>query len=255
MVALCRSIVALVALVAAPWCVAAQQAPVRIAGTVKSAHEDKPLQGVDIELVGTSTRVQTGADGTFDLAGLEAGKHVVEARLVGFRPVQATVTLAPGQSALIGFSLAPLATPLPEVTVTADEDVSGQMAEFYQRRSEGHGYFITRQDLERLHPLRLSDALYEVPGVRVECKDYRCVLNMARVQPSLIGDRVCHVQYFVDGVRYGMPGEEVNIDEFRPNDIEGIEIYRGQAGVPARYTGRDVRCGVVLLWIRIGRRH
>jgi len=252
---LSRAVVSLLALMAVPWCVSAQQAPVRIRGTVTSAHEDKPLKGADIQLVGTTTRVQTGENGAFDLAGLDAGKHVVEARLVGFQPVQATVTLAPGQSAQIGFSLAPLATPLPEITVKADPEMSGQMAEFYQRRSEGHGYFITRQDLERLHPLRLSDALYEVPGVRVECKDHLCSLNMGRVQPSLIGKQVCHVQYFVDGVRYGTPDEEVNIDEFRPDDIEGIEVYRGQAGVPARYTGRDVRCGVVLLWIRIGRRH
>ena len=57
-----------------------------------------------------------------------------------------------------------------------------------------------------------------------------------------------------NGVRYGSAAEEVDINLFRPEDIEGIEIYRGASNVPSRYTGRDARCGVVLIWLRIGSR-
>jgi hypothetical protein len=250
-----RYVVALATLLTVPVCLRAQRPAARIHGTVQSERNKTLLSGVDVQLVGSEMRAQTGEDGVFDFPELAPGRFVVEARLVGFQPLQATLDLRPGQNVNIGFVLTPLARPIEEVVVEAQPEMTGQMAEFYNRQAEGHGYYITRKDLERLRPVRLSDALHEVPGVRVECKDHRCWLNMGRVQPSLIGTPTCHVQYFIDGVRYGSPEEEVNLDQFSPEDIEGIEIYRGQAGVPSKYTGRDIRCGVVLLWIRIGRRH
>ncbi len=235
--------------------VAAQQAAVRIHGTVRHQKSKELLSGAEVRVVGTDRTLHTGADGAFEFADLAPGKFVIEARLIGFQPVRASFELAGGQNREIGFVMAPFATPLPEVKVAANPAMTGQMAEFYRRRAEGHGHYITRADLERLHPMLLSDVLDQVPGVRIECHDRRCWVDMGRVQPSLIGDPKCHVQYFVDGVRYGTSAEEVDINSFKPDDIEGIEVYRGMAGVPARYTGRDVRCGVVLIWIRIGRRN
>lgn len=232
----------------------AQQSPVHIAGLVLQDLTGQPIPGALIILLGANDSTTADRDGRFEFSGLVPGAFAIEARQIGFQPVRASFELDAGESADITFSLTALATPLEEVVVSGTPDVHPSMAEFYRRMSEGHGHFITREDIERERPMLLSDLFDQVPGVRLECRYGRqCWIDMGRSQPSMVGRPVCHVQYFVDGVRYGTAAEEVDINSFRPEDIEGIEIYRGASNVPSRYTGRDARCGVVLVWLRIGR--
>ncbi|HWP38861.1 MAG TPA: TonB-dependent receptor [Gemmatimonadales bacterium] len=244
---------ALALLALAAGAVRAQQGPVRITGVVVDDLTGQPIAGALIVIVGANDSTMANRDGRFEFSGLAAGAFALEARQIGFQPVRASFELGAGESADITFSLTALATPLEEVVVTGPY-VHPSMAEFSRRRSEGHGHFITREDIEREQPMLLSDLFDQIPGVRLECKYGRqCWIDMGRSQPSMVGKPVCHVQYFVDGVRYGTAAEEVDINSFRPEDIEGIEIYRGASSVPSRYTGRDARCGVVLIWLRIGR--
>jgi hypothetical protein len=232
----------------------AQDAPVAIRGIVLDEVGRQPVVAAQVDILEPGRTASTGRDGRFAFTGLRAAAFIVEVRQVGYLPARATFDLAAGESVEIIFTLGPQATRLPEVVVEGAEPVHPSMAEFFRRRAEGHGHFITRQDIERLQPMLLSDLLDQVPGVRLECRRGReCWIDMGRAQPSLVGRPVCHVQYFVDGVRYGSPADEVDINSFRPEDIEGIEVYRGASGVPSRYTGRDARCGVVLLWMRIGK--
>ncbi len=38
-----------------------------------------------------------------------------------------------------------------------------------------------------------------------------------------------------------------------PIHVEGMEIYRSPAEIPAQYnTGADTACGIILIWIRRG---
>ena len=231
-----------------------QDTAVTIRGVVVDQVSRLPIAGAQIAVVEPNRLVKTGEDGRFAFAGLRAGVFAVEARQIGYLPERAAFELDAGESAEITFSLGPQATPLAEVVVEGVPLVHPSMVEFFRRKAQGHGHFITRDDIEREQPMLLSDLLDQVPGVRLECRHAReCWIEMGRSQPSLVGRPVCHVQYFVDGVRYGTAAEEVDINSFRPEDIEGIEVYRGASGVPSRYTGRDARCGVVLIWMRIGR--
>ncbi|HEX4934451.1 MAG TPA: hypothetical protein VFV33_14780, partial [Gemmatimonadaceae bacterium] len=36
----------------------------------------------------------------------------------------------------------------------------------------------------------------------------------------------------------------------RPNDIEGIEVYKNVASAPPQYQPLDSSCGVILVWTR-----
>jgi hypothetical protein len=56
----------------------------------------------------------------------------------------------------------------------------------------------------------------------------------------------CAVQLYVDGHYY--PGGRV--DDFRPVEVEGIEIYRSASEIPAAFRGRDSMCGVIAIWTR-----
>jgi hypothetical protein len=233
---------------------AGQEAAVRIRGVVVEEITGHAISGALVIIAETGDSAVADRDGRFAFTARRAGIFAVEARQLGFRPVRATFELDVGESAEITFTLAAEATALPEVVVEGTPLVHPSMVEFFRRKAEGHGHFITREDIERERPMLMSDLLDQVPGVRIDCKLGRqCWIDMGRAQPSLVGRSVCHVQYFVDGVRYGSPAEEVDINSFRPEDIEGVEVYRGASGVPPRYTGRDARCGVVLIWLRIGR--
>ena len=58
----------------------------------------------------------------------------------------------------------------------------------------------------------------------------------------------CSIQYFVDGMPY--PG---TIDDFRPDDIEYMEVYADGATVPTQFGGARAGCGVIVLWTRSAR--
>ncbi len=54
------------------------------------------------------------------------------------------------------------------IEVTVDRrDATLQDRGFYQRREDGWGYFVDREDLENWDPIDLTDALIRFPGVRI----------------------------------------------------------------------------------------
>lgn len=62
----------------------------------------------------------------------------------------------------------------------------------------------------------------------------------------------CDMAVYLDGVRIWALGQQdpTNMDSFSPRELEGVEIYRGSARAPARYSGLDHARGVILLWTR-----
>jgi hypothetical protein len=56
------------------------------------------------------------------------------------------------------------------------------------------------------------------------------------------------MRVFIDDV----PAEGFVIDELvRPDNIEGVEIYRSAYEAPPRYSSRMNTCGIVLIWTRL----
>jgi hypothetical protein len=43
-----------------------------------------------------------------------------------------------------------------------------------------------------------------------------------------------------------------DINSISPQNIEGIEVYRSAAQIPAQFNRTSSSCGVVLVWTRIG---
>ncbi len=127
----------------------------------------------------------------------------------------------------------------------------GKMTGFHRRRSRGAGEFITRRDIERRDPMRLSDMVHVRAGVgTVPYGDGsgRRHVRMTRAALQEDTDR-CRVQYWIDGV----PFRGVNrfeLDELSPADVQGIEIYRGPSEIPPRFNRRGSSCGVVAVWTR-----
>lgn len=75
-------------------------------------------------------------------------------------------------------------------------------------------------------------------------------LGGARLSRAPVGERGpvdCPPQVYIDGIPWAGP-----IDEITLRDIEGIEVYRGAAEVPAEFAGSNAGCGVIALWSRRG---
>jgi len=135
---------------------------------------------------------------------------------------------------------------------------------FDMRARQGMGSFFTREDIEQIRPTQVTDLLARLPGVQLEGagRGNRRVVVMGR---STIGPGggACPVQIFLDGrlmsprsgpeIHAGRFDQNIYIDELvNPAAVEGIEVYRGQATMPAEFMNQYSRCGVVAIWTRRG---
>lgn len=146
---------------------------------------------------------------------------------------------------------------------------------YYDRLAGGFGYFITRDDIERRNALSTTDLLLTIPGVRLggSTMGGRRTLMMSR---ALRARGECPVQVFVDGFHMNRRGIQTSgqaldttagarlpvsteppysvDDHVHPSQLEGAEVYKGMADVPAEFWTPDAACGTVVLWTRRGPR-
>ena len=57
------------------------------------------------------------------------------------------------------------------------------------------------------------------------------------------------MQYYLDGVSY-LPDYAGVPNDVRPDEVEGIEVYRRLSEVPVEYRRPGAECGVVLIWLK-----
>jgi len=163
---------------------------------------------------------------------------------------------------------------------------------FYERVLEaGGGRFITRADIERLHPGQTSDLFRNVAGFEVVQGSIRLRGQPARnrqstsvmTRRSVAGDSLGSAGQGgfggtlnpenPDGGPASMDGrtgraagcipliwvdgkewdsDGGNLSSIPPQSIEGIEAYPRPSMAPVQYRGRNDQCGIVLIWLRHG---
>jgi hypothetical protein len=95
-----------------------------ISGTVTDTSSGQPLPSAEVSVTQNGSIVantQTDGFGRYTVHNLSAGSYVVSARMIGFRPLSRTVSIAAtgGDVANVDFQLVPAAVNLTAVTVTA----------------------------------------------------------------------------------------------------------------------------------------
>lgn len=123
---------------------------------------------------------------------------------------------------------------------------------FYDRRDwgqrVGRGMFVTRSEIEKWRPSRISAMLGSAPGVVVECVGGGVRGCRVRAQRSPCPQ----MELYLDGVQM-LLGEDTIDDFATPSDIAGVEIYAGIGSLPADFAdSRSQRCGAVAIWTRRG---
>ena len=181
------------------------QEPVRVKGTVVDEQSGEPVPAVDIVVRAHNDRfirsLITDDEGQFQIAIHYHPGIWIAASRIGYAdnrtPIlwfddhtyyEVEIRLDP--SAVL---LAPL-----EVVSRSQERRSPVLSGFDRRVRTGHGYYITRREIEQRNATYVSDLLATVPGVRLQSsgRGSQRIIQMARA-----ASQGCPVQLFVDGMQ------------------------------------------------------
>ena len=200
------------------------------------------ISSADVRVEGTNLRVITEPDGSFRLERVPSGLGTLQVRRLGFAPGTSTFRLEASGESRVDVSLVPLPAQLPAVRIRERPRVfDSRLRGFNERRQKGNGYFITRERLEQVHSYRFIDIMREVPGVRVGMLRGGATVRMRGAD--------CDPLVFIDG--FPAAAGTLDLDIIDLADVEGIEIYRGAASIPAAFNRGTAACGVIVIWTKV----
>jgi len=245
------------------WAAAPSLAQVALQGRVLDDESGEPLGGARVLLLNRYQKVVdysvTDDEGHFEFKPRHGSRLRVEARAVGYKPTITPILWMVGNRdyASLEVRLAPnvvLLAPV-EIVAMSAPTLSPVLENVMHRRSSGFGIQVTRQDIERRKPQRLTDILVELPGVYATRTAGSGAagrsIYMARAVTGPSG--ACPVQVFLDGMRATRegPGGDVLVDDLvSPLDVEVVEVFRGMASIPPEFLTRYARCGVIAIWTK-----
>jgi hypothetical protein len=209
-----------------------------IVGQLAAHDTHEPIGSARVTLAGTALTTKTDSSGRFVFTDLDAGVFLIEIRAVGYASGTWRASLKPHQVLTHQFELERLPYELPEVVVKEKEP--RRFADFERRRQAGMGAFLTQERIERAGTASLVDVLVTVRGVQQVCISNQCVAKMVRSPPG------CYPQYYLDGNESSTYFARLT----PPQDVKGVEIYRGSSETPGEFQGSNSACGVIVIWTK-----
>lgn len=220
---------------------------------------DAALAGVRVSVVGRPTEVASDDRGMLVIASPSPGERVaLVLRRLGYQPGTMMIDVDTSDTIRVSFAMAAVPKTLDSVAVTAERPVSPMLRTFDDRVAHHNGgVFITRDEIERRHPIRLTDLLRRYPSIKVV--DSAGVLLVATTRsgkPVFRGGRrlqddlaPCNLRVAVDGQA---KEPSFSIDILAAESIYGIEVYAGPGSLPPEFasTMPDAMCGLVAIWTR-----
>jgi hypothetical protein len=247
------------------WTAPAASAQTLVRGILLDAADGGPIPAGRVVISANRGRwqreLQTDSVGRFEIDDVSPGPYRLRASRVGYRDAVGDLALSADSVVDLEVRLAVASVVLAPVTVTSrsTRDVSPVLRGFYQRMQSGIGRFISREEIETRNPVRITDLLRSIPNLRAAPQ--RAGASGSTFSHGASSDR-CSVVFFVDGMRINeptLPGRrptlrnDASIDDYvNAQEVEGVEIYRGESDTPAEFTTRWVQCGTVVIWTRRG---
>ena len=209
-------------------------------GSVFDARSGDPVVAAFAAALGTDCFATTDEHGSFRIDGIPPGEQVIRIWRLGYEPtmfrllfdsVEVNVLDAP-------IVLEPIPVQMPELVVEADRTrlVAGLMRDFYRRRNEGAGWFMTREEIVARGADQFIDLVRTVPSADI--------VYLGNMQYTIQLVPACGPLYFVDGA---LTNEQLVLS-LEPEYLAGIEVYHRVATLPPEFNMRGSSCGVIVVW-------
>ena len=245
---------------AGPLEVVAQAARSSVEGQIVSRQTMLPVEGARIALrrlvagsdsaVDSARMVRSDSGGRFLFEKLEAGRYrIAAAHLLDSLP-PTVIELARSERLEVELMVghadfnSPM-TILPELTTVANPvpRTLSVRDEFEHRRRTGVGQFITRDMILQRNPGRAEDLFRMASGIEIRCAGGFCLPRVVRSPAT------CWPTVNLDGA----PADVRVLAGMLPRDIHAIEIYLGISEAPFELNsrGKDMRCGLIVVWTRL----
>lgn len=238
-----------------PALLTAQARSSTVEGTVRDASSNRPLEAVQVFVVGTSTGAITNAQGQYRLVvpNVTAEFRVeLRARTIGYTQVTRAANLVPDQVVKVDFGLQQSSLQLDQVVVTG----SGQATEV---KKLGNTIAIVKPP-ENMPMTDVSNILQgREPGlVGLPSGGLTGEGAKIRIRGNASLSQTNEPIIFVDGIRINAGGGQAangnvgssRLDDFDPASIERIEVLKGAAA--ATLYGTEASNGVIQIFTKRG---
>ena len=241
-----------------------------ISGRVTDAATFGVVAGAGVVIEGTQRGTTTGPDGAFVLNAVPAGTHLVTARFIGYAPLTQQVTVRPGQTTTVEFSLQRLAVVMDEIVVTGygaqrRAAITGSVTSINADEANV-GVITNANDLiqGRVAGVQITRNNGE-PGAGVQIRIRGGTSISASNEPLYVIDGVVIQNLATEASGIGIGGGAGDVNSFsqaalprnplnliNPSDIESITILK-DAAAAAIYGTRGAN-GVILIETKQGKR-
>ncbi|MEX2152100.1 MAG: carboxypeptidase-like regulatory domain-containing protein [Gemmatimonadaceae bacterium] len=212
-----------------------------VRGTVLSERR-RPIPNARVGPVGRERVAVTDSSGAFFLGDIPAGTQTLEVRALGYAPDYRPVYLRADGDTILAVTLTSTKKVLDTIRVFAQRVFDRELQGFDRRRRAGGGYFFDADDIRRRGAYDLFSFLWQVPSLRVVHRGFERTIMMRS------GADLCTPQLVLNGMR--MPGDLItDLDLLaRPDEVVGLEVYRGTQA-PPEFSSFNT-CGAIVVWTR-----
>lgn len=252
----CRWLIVLASALVVPSGLASQDSGT-ITGTVADATTGRILQGVQVFIPDTPLGTLSNRDGRFLVTGVPPGEIRLRAELIGYGPVERSVTVAAGEAVNVDLQMRTSALQLDQLVVTATG---------VRRKVEIGNTLATidvREEVAERPLADFSDLLQSrATGVQVvESGGSTGMGSRIRVRGSNSASLSNEPVIYVDGVRVNNDPNSISfetggqapsrLDDLNPEEIESIEVIKGPSA--ATLYGSIAANGVIRITTKRGR--
>lgn len=233
-----------------------------ISGTIRT-DANQPLPEAQVFLVGTGIGTRAGQNGRYTIVNVRPAQYRLRVQMIGFRPIEQSVTVAAGQTVTLDFSMRTQALALDAMVVTGAAGTA---------RNREIGNTISQIEVSKvqLPPTNIGQLLQgQAAGMTVMPSSAAAGSgSMIRLRGNVSVAMSNQPLIYVDGVRIRSDGYARNIppsgsdlrggndmasplNDINPNDIERVEIIKGAAA--STLYGTEAAAGVIQIFTKSGR--
>jgi len=225
-----------------------------ISGTVTDAATGQPLADVRISVVDAALQSVSDGRGLYRLTGVPVGQVMIQARRIGYRAMDRSVTVPASHPLTVDLALTPSVVTLNEMIV------SGTAGDLTRKAQSATVAEIGVSDIAATTPARTLDQVLQsrVPGVSVNAGSGASgTTSEIRIRGAASISLSNEPLIYVDGIRVTSQASPLfftasfflggqvpsRLSEFDPKEIESIEVVKGPAA--ATLYGADASAGVI----------